>query len=885
MTPNNKASQLAPVPRQQIHNIPHHRVFDNGDPLYRYISMSKRTRKMISHPDDSDDGLLGESTYEILSDLSIPSHSDDDDDLSSLASLAEDSPDEDEDEDDDDEENDDDGDEAPEFAFPNPSTEVSQELKDTQSLPYTDFIPDVLDKFESAGIPSYTGLDQHEPLRSHAAISEDSLGDVMIQFEDDIPPGAQASLSYDVQKFTGPELDDLRPIVHAPNDVSVLHSALRCSLGAEPLNVTETFRVLYIGDESAKDEIFRKLGAALVVHSTSYESLEDSKSSSRFNVVPVTSFGNSLATPEVELVESFGLEMTVDTCSEANLTWEGVNNEAALHLLIKTKMWVHLRPVTNGYKLEAPGWRLPHLAIIYCNSTDDSTKRGTRACARSFLDRCGIPFLSISNKKLYDSTEDYHIDSRVLHLAVESRRTNENGARIREVYKEYPVDLQSFLSLDVHQLSRNLAVVVQQEDDDQIASAGASPSLWEKIVKASNDILDGNMPDHGANVILTVFYGLLLSTLCLWFSFAFASFMKPASVAYNTSPSVAATVDASTTTGTRTLTSLAISSSTKTSAKIAVAKQSPVSQSYISISTHAKPSTSSLAKSVPSSLMTVSTGVTSLSVTDIPSLPANESNEFAMYTISEGHIVLRSPQKFAALRRAPALIVHVKRKDQTVPVEVNKLFRGVYAIKMDLGEAWGTLNITVRTESKPIVNQSFVLDLGNPWLSTSAWKRTVLATSSDLKKVVNKASSKANVYAQKFQESGKKQIDMAKKDVKYLQKEAVKLKQEFAKQSEVAKRTVESQLKVWKHGLDELKLEQYLDPRAFKDYRQKLDEQVRKARRNANRLWGRGSDPARKTTREQGCKVTKKSNFYSWKRMRCDREGRRDSRSERRGGR
>ncbi|EPS44537.1 hypothetical protein H072_1463 [Dactylellina haptotyla CBS 200.50] len=839
----NKAPEL--TPRQQIHRIPNHEVLNSDQDFTRYNHMSRKTRKMISHPDDSDDGLLGESTYEILSDLSIPSHSDDDDDLSSLASLAEDTADEDEDE------------EGEEFTFPNPNSEPPKDtVQNLERSAYAESVPDVPDTFESAGIPSYNGLDQHEHLDTPSSISEVSISDVTIQFNDEnVPLGEDTSLSYDLEEFTGAEFDTLCAAIGTPEDLTNLHSVLRCSLEVEPLSVKDTFRVIYIGDESAKDEIFRKLGAALVVHSTSCESLEDSKSSARFNVVPVTSFGSSSATPDVELVESFGLEMAVDTCAFAY-----PSNEAAdeISLVIKPRTLVRSLKTSNGYKLDkmlAPGWRLPNLAIFYCEEDDDARKRSTRSWTRSFLTRHGVPFLAISDKKLYKSSEDFQIDHRALHMAVETRKIEENNLRIREVFKELPVDIHNFINLDVQQLSRNLAIIVKQQDEDESRTVENIDTPWNKLVRVFNDMLDGGS-DQTFNVFMVIISGILLSFLCLGISIFLTSFVKPPAIIANPTTSVSM-IQTSITTKTQTQTALGIATS-KSSVKLSSTKQTPLaSSSSVSVVTKAKPTSSPQSKAASSSVMT--TGVTSLSVTDIPSLPANESGEFTMYTISEGHIVLRSPAKFAALRKPPTLIVHVKRRNYTVPVEVNKLFRGVYAIKMDSNEAWGVLNITVRTENKPIIKQAFVLDLGNPWLSTSAWKRSVLATSSDLRKAVNKASSKANVYAQKIQASGKMTVKNAKRDVKQLQKEAVKLQKELTKQSKVAKKTVESQLKLLRNGFDELKIEQYLSGKSLKEYSEKFDKQIQKARLNANRLWNKGSDAAKKSNKKRRMSFCKKA--------------------------
>ncbi|KAK6361606.1 hypothetical protein TWF730_005325 [Orbilia blumenaviensis] len=789
--------------------------------------MSKKNRKMISHPDDSDDGLLGESTYEILSDLSIPSHSDDDDDLSSLASLAEDTADEDEGDQD-----------EQEFLFPSPNSEIPKETtsEDLQGSIYPESVPDVPDTFEPAGIPSYTGLDQHEPPTAHNIVSDDSLNDVTIRFSDGpIPLGPEVSQAYRLQEFKGDEFNELKARYCGPSDVKNLHALLRCTLAVEPLDVKDTFRVLYIGDESGKDEIFRKIGAALVV-STSYESLEDSKSSARFNVVPVTSFGNSTFTPDVELVESFGLEMVADTCAFAYPS-NDETEPGTISLVIKPRMLVRSRKSGGAYKLdrlEAPGWKLPDLAIFYCEANDDARQRATRACARSFLSRHGVPFVAISDKKLFESTEDFDIDDRTFHITIEEHGTIEGGRKLREVYKEIPVDMQTFVNIDVHQLSRNLAGIVKQRDEDQDRHPTAKcMSVWDKF----QEIIDAfglNSQGYVFNFTVVLIFGLILSTVCVSLSFLFVQFLKPP-VALQNSSSPVSSIQSSLTTSIQTPTSL--SSYTSVSATSLSVTKKILPSSVSAKRQRSTPLTSKASSQTPLSIMTA--GVTSLSVTDIPSIPVNDSKEFAMYTISDGHLVLRSPTKFAALRWPPKLIVHVKRRNQTVPVEVVTLFRGVYAVKMDLSEAWGVLNITVKTESKPIINQSFILDLGNPWLSTSAWKRSMLATSSDLRKVVNKASSKANIYAQKLQKTSKQQIDQCKKDVKYLQKEAVKLQKEFSKHSKVAKKTVESQFKLWKNGFDDLKIDNYIGQKALKKYGDRVGQQVRKASKNASRLWVR----------------------------------------------
>ena len=61
----------------------------------------------------------------------------------------------------------------------------------------------------------------------------------------------------------------------------------------------------------------------------------------------------------------------------------------------------------------------------------------------------------------------------------------------------------------------------------------------------------------------------------------------------------------------------------------------------------------------------------------------NSTDTFDIHVLGENYIVLRPPQKYLQLKRAPRLIVDVTRDGQPIAAELSKLFDGVYSLKVN----------------------------------------------------------------------------------------------------------------------------------------------------------------------------------------------------------
>jgi hypothetical protein len=73
-------------------------------------------------------------------------------------------------------------------------------------------------------------------------------------------------------------------------------------------------------------------------------------------------------------------------------------------------------------------------------------------------------------------------------------------------------------------------------------------------------------------------------------------------------------------------------------------------------------------------------------------------------------------------------------------------FDGVYALEIPREDAYGTLNVSLWTTSKPTVNETFQVDFGTSWLKASVWNRAEQFISSSM--VKNRDMLQAAVNAQ-----------------------------------------------------------------------------------------------------------------------------------------
>ncbi|KAF8465256.1 hypothetical protein BDZ91DRAFT_727936 [Kalaharituber pfeilii] len=658
---------------------------------------------MSTHSDDGAN-LLSESTYEILSESTLLMTDDEEDEGSSVNSFDDDC-----------------------------SVGDITNIEDADSLHDYTYTQET---HEHPGTPNFGGLDEFHMASSANTLREEPVPVAQIEFEEPPNQNGLISVRHTIQEFTTEEATSILSQLAVEHPPDRLLCTVRQTMCQELLCLDEPFRFLYVGTASAKDEIFNKLGAALalpVVEGASSTISSDSKSS-RFNVVPVTSFGLK-SSPEVELIESFGVEMSLDVCSQAGRT-KVPGRPDTLSLCLNGNQWVRSIYSDDGFRLEAPGWKLPHLAVVFISEEDTLEQKLTRVYTQSFVGRHAIPTLMISQKPLcYKPAEKYTSDAKSIHMCLESRSSKTGEV----VYKRLPIDLCTFNSLDVRQMNRNLACVtglaksfeerpsteIDRESTDSITlmhdvekqphtKSGLRPSFrWVQNNKP-RDIL----------MVAAINWLFICGIVGGLFAIAYMKFSRdhtgvPVSTSLDTAQSV---------TGYISPYSTMTSSEVSTSVLPAPIKSTSVSRSKMSTT------------------CTQQGGIAGLLPEPTP-LAANDSQEFKVHIIGENNIIVRPPQQYTVAKKPPPMLVKVTRNGEHIDSEFSKLFDGVYTVVIPRDDAWGLLNVSIQTKSKPLMKETFELDFGMPWLKLTGWKKLAAQQKEEVVKIAGQASAQGKRIA------------------------------------------------------------------------------------------------------------------------------------------
>lgn len=616
----------------------------------------------MASPVETLDDSMHESTYEIVVDESSLSE---DDDTSSVASFDDNS-----------------GEDV-----------VSISGSELLSEYAVDYITDSERTSENGGIPTFGGLDEHtiQSLDTRSDLTKD------IVFEEPTSVG-RSTVTYAVRDFTHEEAKIVSEQLRFDLPDSMLKLSLRQSLIPQTLSVDQPFRVLYVGPDHAKDLIISKIGGALAVTALdNSDSLQCDSKPARFNVVPVSSFGTT-GSPDIELVESFGVEIVVDSCTEARMEKDGTTEIFCLTLNKHQNVRVPFKG--DSTKSETGSWRKPNMAVLMCAESDDLHAKELRMEARRFLSKFGIPTQLITERSAFEKplSENFLIDVKTLHFCVESVDSQQKPI----VHRRIPVDLTHFLTVDVRQLNRNLASVtglyvehhriesVSKPMVDQAVSLGDDQTWAKSQTKRSTP-----WRPNGVQIRLALLAWILLcGALGSLGKISLSRYFIP-----ETLPTTATPV---------------LSSSNGIPVK-------PKVTSTVSLST-LKPSTSPSSITSTSSCHPLLASSSANVFLENQDLFKNLSQEFKLRVIGDNNILLRPSHQFTILKRPPKLHVKVTRYGTAIPSEFSKLFSGVYALQIPYDEAWGPLNVSVTTKSRPLLDETFEVDFGRPWLKVSRWR-------------------------------------------------------------------------------------------------------------------------------------------------------------------
>ncbi|KAL4866342.1 hypothetical protein BDV12DRAFT_173070 [Aspergillus spectabilis] len=519
------------------------------------------------------------------------------------------------------------------------------------------------------------------------------------------PEIERVQLKHTIRYIDSPEIAELGDNISTDLHDLTIMATIQQTMTKKSIDTDKPFRVLYVGGSEFRGIILDKLGDVLVSNNSSgFES--SSTESSRYHVVP-TSFGAGAVSNFAELLP-IHFQLIVDECLEAT-SESHINRPRTINLMFKnrpacTSLWTG----TEYGISSSTEWALPDMAIIFLSALDTPRAMDTQKLTRIFMERHGVPAMVISEKPLWKmSREPIPVNHHSLHMCLESRHSSTGKTA---VLKRYPIDLNTFESITPGQLNKNLASLTNIYPRKDFKSSTDVPA-------ASQEKLSNSVKDYTRKV-LPLPYLSEDTELAFVLRLIMISILSVATITLGhlalkaTAVIVSSFVARLIPTSELKQTSLSVPSSTTSDVQVLGRQPDGLSQ-----------------------LGHMMSGA--LSNQGNP----KSSMEFEIQVLGDCHLVIKPPKTSIAARKLPKFNVQVSRRGQLLQYELSRLFEGVYSLKLDRGEAYGLVNVTITADSKPPANQVVSVDLGTPWLKIANWKRAAHAITSQLARDVSTAQT------------------------------------------------------------------------------------------------------------------------------------------------
>ena len=555
---------------------------------------------------------------------------------------------------------------------------------------------------------------------------------------------AQASsileASFHMSEIGGDERNELGK-VHGLGSHVHLQGVLRQAMSREILRVDAPFKILYNGPAGVKTPIVEKVGTALAAHLT--PSTTDAMESSRVTVVPVSAITENNA-PDVVLIDSMGLDMNIEECTFAGNVRGGAAG-GTMSLTINNQRLIESSwdPKEQSYKVSG-GYQLPHLAIFFISGDESSAIEQTRTRALLFLARHQIPSILIASSIAWHKTgRSVDIDRRTPHLCLESLDIGHDEVK---VLGRFPVDLNTFLSIDAGQMNRNIASLTVPEAYETKRRGwllGATrPGFQQARYSSKKSSVQGQLPGYSKAAISIK--KIPIALLCAaWILFIFLmlhlyrgdllgqrlTLPKPRSEAGSTPGSL---------TG---------------SSRI----RGP---SHVPAFDGPRLTTGSSSQPKPSELVAL--------LLETSSSP-NKSERFKAQVVGDSHVILRPPTWFSLMKKPPALHFKIQRNQREIPFEFSTLFDGIYALKLPPEDAHGTLEVSLWTLRRPRIEEKFQVEFGTPWMKVRGWWKAARAMADQVKE--DFAAAQKNMS--KARELASRQLEKAEQAFREVEKVSI----------------------------------------------------------------------------------------------------------------
>ncbi|KAL2156323.1 hypothetical protein VTH82DRAFT_1068 [Thermothelomyces myriococcoides] len=517
-----------------------------------------------------------------------------------------------------------------------------------------------------------------------------------------------------IREFSEEESAEIAENLALPDAPRHLVASIRQTMSQSYLSVQEPLRILYVGRGEAQRAIVLKICNAIWASPLSKH--QDDPHRCRegvYNIVPISSFGPE---PELDLVEASQFQIRVEHCTfaeEVPNPGQKARDDATYSIVIEQEK-AYLSIVTTDGAIVEPKWDLPHIAIFYSCADDCEEDSMTRHAAWSFMQRHGVPSIFITEQQEFrDPSWGVYIDEHSVHLCVESRDPEKQMSPWR-----FPVDLASFIDIDARQLNRNLAhltKLVKTEDtaDPSLARPAAAPEPKPEVRARSKKARRSRRWSFDTLDLARSFCSLVPALLLLtgpFFALSIVDWLRPGGFSgSHPSSSTGICVPSETYPGFTTNRTPTVTTATKTVViNFTTTKTVQVSQTQPPTSTNTLASSSSLAGFLSDKPSAVP-GDTEAN-TKKSSQPDKTMCSVRVYSATE--ILLEIPSKNKAVWLAKGAIdITVRRNNNILKTRISSVDEGLL-VGLEPKDAVGVLNVTVITNRRPRINETFEVDFG-----------------------------------------------------------------------------------------------------------------------------------------------------------------------------
>ncbi|KAF2709943.1 hypothetical protein K504DRAFT_501243 [Pleomassaria siparia CBS 279.74] len=474
------------------------------------------------------------------------------------------------------------------------------------------------------------------------------------------------------------------PAVLQPYGCPEVRLTIRMALSERYMSVSGSFRLLYVGDlpKWAEKDISRQIGTAL----------DAPPSSSRFNIVRGQ-------------LEPSGPALDVDHCTALEIQGEtGKSSRVLLTLDDGTQLTFGPGKATH-VRGSAP---LPDLVIFSHGTSIPSASTAAAESekfrlARNAFRRHQIPSLDVALVRPFGQCpEAFTFDTNSLRLCVEGRRYQDSDYGIQETL---PIDIYNFIEIEPSQLNRHLACIKEHAASSASTHTTSKRRAWNIsniLPSFKNSVSRQDTREWLAqrNLWMTLIALTAMVTVGLKSSVflpiiphntAQINIQSSATSSISSSASMAAIITASTS-------SLLVSTPDP---------PRPISTRDLTVVTSVEPISDDLShKKADKARQT-------------EKRRREKAGGFEVEVTGDHQFRVR---QLATRRRKPQFYIHVTRESKDIPIRVDPT-SGVVDLENEYPA--GPFNVTITTRSKPLLQQSFEVQLGSNKSTFDQLKDTV----------------------------------------------------------------------------------------------------------------------------------------------------------------